>query len=741
MVDGAIAREPDGWSVNEEVQATYVQTMVALLIGAGALLLVLTESLRLPWSVQRLAVYLTLWPLAVIAVGFKRKWAMHLGLVLGLALLIGLVWLSTDDERVWVLLLVPVTAASLLGSTRLGGVAALATSVLLVWRLPPWVGDWSLACVMALLALWSAQIAVRCAARGAVESTRWALEHYTAMRSVLDEALDQRVELKQARDDLVQANGQLERLAERLALMTEVAEEANRTKERFLANVSHELRTPLNMIIGFSEMITQSPDVYEANLPGALLADITVIRRNSQHLASLVDDILDLSRTEAGHLALAREWLSLEEVVQEAVDAVAPLFANKGLYLRVESARQLPETYCDRTRIRQVVLNLLSNAGRFTTEGGVQITLSSDASGVLCCVADTGRGIPSEDRERVFEPFYQTSSQTLRRRDGTGLGLSISRSLIELHGGTLWLESEPGKGTSFYFQLPIAQTTGGPPPLSRWFSTYGAYEQRDRPTRAPHPQLKPRLVVLEAGTALAKTLRRHAGEADIVGVRTMEAAVAELDREPADVLVVNNELAEVVSRQLVGLNRLPHGTPAAVCWMPADDEIAAELGVTRYLVKPIDRDELLECFAARGRAVESILIVDDDPEAVQMLARMILTAPRPYQVLRASRPRRALELMRERQPDLVLLDMYMPEMSGFELLRIKAQDPAIAKIEVIAISAHDPTMSLGRGNSLTLLHRAPLAMDDLLDGVQLLRDSTRRGRPAERPARAETSRA
>ena len=727
------------YEVSDDVQIELGYAASAVTAGLGLVLWLVAELLSLEWAVTQLGLGMVLVPCIALVVAAKRRQLSAVATTILLVLLVWLSWLATGEELVWVMLLLPVATTTLLAGELSGIVTALVASGIVLWRLPLWLHQSAVQCCLALLGIWFVFAVVRAAVKGAALAALWAQDRHDAMRSTLDEALDQRLELKQTRDDLVQANTQLERLADRLAIMTEVAQEANRTKERFLANVSHELRTPLNMIIGFSEMITQSPDIYEADLPGSLLADIMVIHRNSQHLASLVNDILDLSRTEAGHLALTREWVALDETVQEAVRAVGPLFETKGLYLRVDGESDLPEVYCDRTRVRQVLLNLLSNAGRFTVTGGVTITLSVDALGVTCCVADTGKGIPPEDRDRIFEPFYQTGSGALQRTEGTGLGLSISRSLVELHGGSLWLESELGKGSAFYFRLPVVQSkTDGGPNVSRWFSVYGTYEERDRPTLAPPPRVKPRLVVLEAGTGLATTLRRHAGDAEVVSVRSLDEAIRELGREPADALVVNDEAAQAVLQTLPRLDSLPHGTPAAVCWMPADEEVAAELGVTRYLIKPIERIELLACLDACGPELETILIVDDDPEALQMLARMILAAHRPYRVMRATRPARALELMRQREPDLVLLDMYLPEMSGFELLRVKAHDPSIAHIEVIAVSAHDPTMSLSRGNSLVLVHQSPLTVRDLLAGIRHLNDAVGQSADAVPQVTAET---
>ena len=171
-------------------------------------------------------------------------------------------------------------------------------------------------------------------------------------------------------EDLASANVQLARLNQLAQGMRHAAEDARRAKEEFVANVSHELRTPPNMIVGFSEMMLQAPQTYGKKIPSALLADLAVIQRNSQHLSSLIDDVLDLSQIEVGKMALTKERVAFQEVVQAAVTAVRPLFDSKGLHLKTEVPGDLPLVFCDRTRIREVVLNLLSNAGRFTEHGG-----------------------------------------------------------------------------------------------------------------------------------------------------------------------------------------------------------------------------------------------------------------------------------------------------------------------------------------------------------------------------------
>ena len=202
--------------------------------------------------------------------------------------------------------------------------------------------------------------------------------------------------------------------------MNQVAEEARQAKRQFVANVSHELRTPLNMIIGFREMITQAPQVYSDELPASLLSDIAAIQRNSQHLSQLVNDVLDLSQIEAERIVLSREWASAQETVEEATTSVRALFDSKDLHLETDVPPDLPDVFCDSTRIRQVLINLLSNAGRFTERGGVRVRVGREADRLVVSVEDTGPSIAKEDQDRIFEPFQQLDN-SIRRRHGTRL--------------------------------------------------------------------------------------------------------------------------------------------------------------------------------------------------------------------------------------------------------------------------------------------------------------------------------
>ena len=575
-------------------------------------------------------------------------------------------------------------------------------------------------------------------------AVHWYLYSFEQARRYMEEARDQRVELKQTQEDLIQANRELTRLSERLEAMYHVAEEARRAKEEFVANVSHELRTPLNMIVGFSEMIPKLSRVYGTRLSPALLSDVAAIRRNAQHLAKLVDDVLDLSQVEAGRMALSKEWVSIQEIISEAAQVVQALFDSKGLSLQVEVPSGLPPVFCDSTRIRQVIINLLSNGGRFTEQGGVRVTARSGEDEVLISVADTGPGIAPEDQKRLFEPFEQLDRSIRRRHGGSGLGLSISKRFVETHGGRMWLESEPGMGTTFHFGLPLnlpaAAERVDATPL-RWFSPHFTYQPRTRASKAPVPKLLPRFVLLEPGDSLRRLFSRYADDVEIVSVRSLAEAERELSRTPAQALLVNTPSSQGGSASARELTSLPYGTPALACWVPDDDEAARRLGVVRYLVKPYSQEMLLSALAELGEAVRTVLLVDDEPDALQLLARMLSAAGRSYRILQATNGSRALNLLRERRPDVMLLDLIMAGVDGFQVLREKSEDPTVRGIPVIVISARDPSgeplvsdslmVTRGRGLSVRELFDCIQAFSQILVPIAQPADRAHPGNPAE----------
>ncbi|MBN1994041.1 MAG: hybrid sensor histidine kinase/response regulator [Anaerolineae bacterium] len=552
--------------------------------------------------------------------------------------------------------------------------------------------------------------------------TQWSLFNFRQAQERMEEIRERQVELKQAQDDLLLANQELARLSDRLKALNQVAQEARRAKEEFVANVSHELRTPLHMIIGFAEMITQSPQVYGDSLPPALLADITAIQRNSQQLVRLVDDVLDLSQVEAGRMALSKEWVNISEIVDAATLAVHALFKSKRLYLETEIPPDLPPMFCDGTRVRQVIINLLSNAGRFTDQGGVRVKVWRETNDILMSVIDTGPGIAPEDQQKLFEPFQQLDGSLRRRHGGSGLGLSISKRFVEMHKGKMWLESEVGRGTTITFSLPLEAR----PPLQtstdakRWFNPYEQYEARDWWPKVPVPKLIPRFVLLDTGNTLQRLFTRYLDDVEICPVRDLEEAIKEITHSPAQALIVNTPSLKQGPIPLDQLNNLPFGTPILACWVPGEDEVAQRLGVVRYLVKPVTREILFSTLADLSDEIKDVLLVDDSREVLQLFARMFSATDHSYRVLRATDGQQALELLRKRRPDVMLLDLIMPGMDGLEVLEEKSQDPTIYDIPVIVISSRDPTGEAIVSDRLTITRSGGLSVRRLLACIQAI---------------------
>jgi signal transduction histidine kinase/putative methionine-R-sulfoxide reductase with GAF domain len=236
--------------------------------------------------------------------------------------------------------------------------------------------------------------------------------------------------------------------------------EASKHKSQFLANMSHELRTPLNAILGYTELILDS--IY-GEVPEKARTVLERLEANGRHLLGLINDVLDLSKIEAGQLTLSLDDYSLSDVVHGVVSAVEPLAAEKRLAFKAEVAADLPTGRGDGRRLAQVLLNLVGNAIKFTDKGEVAIRASSMNGAFTVAVCDTGPGIPAVDQAKIFEEFQQADSSITRKKGGTGLGLSIAKHIIEMHGGRIWVESEPGKGSTFYFTLPVrVEAQAGP---------------------------------------------------------------------------------------------------------------------------------------------------------------------------------------------------------------------------------------------------------------------------------------
>ncbi len=704
----------------EELRSSNVWLSAASIIPAAFALYVFATSLPEPaYGTLPGVILLLLTPAVWWLVHKSRYRVAAMALVSGLfcANLLLIHW-SVPEEAV-ILLALPAGLAAVLIGIPFGAFAAVACSIYLLFGLSPIDPVMRIA---AAINLWATLGLIWLSARPLLLARQWFESNYEQSRAALEKSRDYQFQLRQALDDLTEAHHQLTQLNRLAHDLRHQADDARRSKEQFVANVSHELRTPLNMIIGFSEMALNSPEPYGPDIPQSLLADLEIVLRNSRHLSSLIDDVLDLSQIEAGQMALMKERAALGEIVEEAVTAVRPLFNSKGLTLRSDIPFILPELYCDRVRIRQVLLNLLSNAGRFTEQGGVSLRARLEATAIIVSVTDTGPGIGADEISEIFKPFQQVDGSIHSHWAGSGLGLSVSKHFVELHEGRMWLESEPGQGATFYFRLPVEEVASAAADgMMRWFSPYSTYVERTRIPSLPATANRPRLIVIEDGSALCRLLARYLDGAELVPATSAEEALEAIAAIPAQALLVNAASVGESLGRIENEIALPYGLPVIVCSLPDLGAAADSLGgADDYLIKPISRDDLLAALDRLGIEVKTILIVDDEPDVLRLFRRMLASAGRNYRVLRASSAGQARQIMADTIPDVVLTDLVMPEQDGYQFIAEMKADPSLRDIPIVVTSARDPSSQPTVSKSLAVVRGGGIAIPQLLTAISTL---------------------
>ena len=306
------------------------------------------------------------------------------------------------------------TLIGLPGAAVIVAVIPVLLGLLLIYPITPLDAS---AIVVAMVAPWAMLAVMHAAYRPLRQRVAWVEDYFQHTHHVLEEARDRKAELEQALEGMAHANRQLALANERTTALRTIAEEAQIAKATFVASVSHEFRTPLNMIVGLVELMVEAPEIYAVMLSPKMHKDLETVHRNCERLSKMINDVLDLTQMEAGRLALHREHVDLKEIVESCAAAVDPLLQQKQLSLQIAIPDDLPQLHCDRTRTEQVILNLLSNAARFTQEGRITVEATQQDQQVRICVRDTGPGILPQDAERVFEPFWQGPNQLWRERE------------------------------------------------------------------------------------------------------------------------------------------------------------------------------------------------------------------------------------------------------------------------------------------------------------------------------------
>ncbi|MCC6235656.1 MAG: response regulator [Verrucomicrobiales bacterium] len=532
----------------------------------------------------------------------------------------------------------------------------------------------------------------------------------------------QAADLAETNRALRQANEQIEEQRRELTVAKDAADAANAAKSRFLASVSHELRTPLNAVIGYSEMLIEEAADLDQK---ALVPDLERIHKAGRQLLELINDVLDLSKIEAGRMTVFAEEFSLARLVSEVSATLMPLVAKNQNQLVTECPETLGTLHSDVTKVRQVLFNLLSNAAKFTERGTLRLVVTRETEAgpggerewVTFTVSDTGIGISAEQLARLFQPFEQATAQTTRQYGGTGLGLAISRRFARLLGGDVTVQSQPGAGSTFVLRLPTryaeSPASAEPPRLLPMSGPTGA---------------QPLVLIIEDDAAARDLLTRvltrdgFAVQCAVDGRSGLELARA---LRPVaitlDIALPDLDGWAVLSR----LKSDPEtaAIPVAVVTIHEDRGRAFALGAREFLTKPIDRARLeavMRRLRPAGEGQPTVLVVEDDRDAAELLSRHLTAAG--WRTERVENGRVALAALDWLQPSLIFLDLVMPEMDGFEFLaalRARATPPP----PVIVLTAKDLTPAERaqlRGCVDRVLEKSALAPEQLLAEVRAL---------------------
>ncbi|MBT3187479.1 MAG: GAF domain-containing protein [Anaerolineae bacterium] len=454
--------------------------------------------------------------------------------------------------------------------------------------------------------------------------------------------------------------------------------ELEKLKSQFLANMSHELRTPLNSIIGFSRVILKGIDGPVTDLQQQ---DLSAIYNSGQHLLGLINDILDLSKIEAGKMELTFDEVDIEKLIKSVMSTVMGLVKDKPVHLEDEIESNLPPVKADSMRIRQILINLFSNAAKFTDEGTIKVIAKSEGSNVRISVIDSGPGISEEDQEKLFQAFSQVDASATRATGGSGLGLSISKELVTMHGGEIGLSSEVGTGSTFYFTLPFFDS----PEIE------AEYETEDKKAQADD------LIILaidddEDVIHLYQRYLNTQGYLVIPLTEPQKAVERAKELKPyaitLDIMMPGYDGWQVL--QDLKSDPETQNFPTIICSIVEDTKKGYSLGATDYLLKPIIGDDLLGSLSRinKGGEIHEILLIDDNPDNLRFLEKLLLETQN-YRPIIAENGPTGWDKITNNPPQAVILDLFMLDMSGFEIIEAMQASVELRKIPVIIISEGD----------------------------------------------------
>ncbi len=554
-----------------------------------------------------------------------------------------------------------------------------------------------------------------------VEQLKRRLERERRARKEAEAIAEEKTrEIYEANVRLRRLNDRLEELVRQrtgeLAAARDAAVRASQAKGQFLASMSHELRTPLNAIIGYSEMLYEEAEDRDLD---TFLPDLVKIREAGSHLLSLINDVLDLSKIEAGKMDVFIEDFEVADLIEQVHSVIEPLMTKNANTLIVDCAPDAGAIRSDQTKLRQSLFNLLSNAAKFTERGRITLAarrILQDGNDVLeFKVSDTGIGMTGEQLGRLFQAFAQAEVSTSREYGGTGLGLAITRQFCRMLGGDVAVESTPGKGSTFAIVVPAiapdvqaegAESAAHPAPTPGRGTVLIVDDER-----ATHDLLQRELAaagyhILHAaggreGLKLAKQARP-----DVI---TLDIIMPDLDGwSVLKALKADPDLCEI---------------PVVLVTIMGDRDLGFALGAADYLTKPIDREVLMRVVGrhVRGDGRAQVLVVDDDPKTRDMLRRTLQKAG--WTVAEAANGSEAIAALERAKPALVLLDLMMPGMDGFEVLERLHDDETWREVPVIIVTAKDLTredVDRLNGRVVKVLQKGAYQRRDLLRDIHAM---------------------
>jgi signal transduction histidine kinase/DNA-binding response OmpR family regulator len=527
------------------------------------------------------------------------------------------------------------------------------------------------------------------------------------------QALEQKSELMEAElnrreEQIKRTNAELELIgqllkSERLSRAEAAeSEHANRLKSRFLASMSHELRTPLNAIVGFSDLLA---DGTAGELNSKQQRFVKHIKQGSAHLLQLINDILDLSKIEAGQLDLRCETFQVKDALPEVLSTIRPLALAKNIQVQ-QKVDTTQFVYADRVRFKQILYNLLSNAVKFTPKDGrIDIECVENGNEVCISITDTGIGIRTEDQAVIFEEFRQVEGSAGTTLEGTGLGLAITKRLVEQQNGKISVQSEPGKGSRFAFTLPLGSKISNSPTI----------EKPSNPVvTAPGGSAKPLVLVVDDEVPARELLTSYLDvEYRIAVAESGAEAVKKAQQLRPDAITLDVSMPGSNGFEtLVALRKNPAtaNIPIIIVSMVDQKQIGFALGAADYLIKPIRKPALLETIRKHlpppSGDEAAILLVDDDPGTLELLEETLRSAGYETQSVRSGA--RALEVLSSKVVSAVLLDLLMPGMDGFEVIRHVRKEATLKELPIFVMTGKtlaEEEIALLGGETQALFHK------------------------------------